>query len=58
MQKGVPNKRYTTEFKRHVVETMREEGLSYRETEHMLELPDRRAAAWEQIYLEEGLAIE
>ena len=61
MPKGVPNKRYTAEFKRHVVETMREEGLSYRETERRFELPTRRAAAWERIYLEEGpegLAIE
>jgi len=29
MPKGVPNKKYTPEFKKHVVETMREEGLSY-----------------------------
>ena len=61
MPKGVPNKRYTAEFKRHVVETMREEGLSYRETERRFELPSGRAAAWERIYLEEGpegLAIE
>ena len=61
MPKGVPNKRYTAEFKRHVVETMREEGLSYRETERRFELPTRRAAAWERIYLEEGpegLAME
>ena len=61
MPKGVPNKRYTAEFKRHVVETMREEGLGYRETERRFELPRRRAAAWERIYLEEGpegLAIE
>ena len=61
MPKGVPNKRYTAEFKRHVVETMREEGLSYRETERRFELPSGQAAAWERIYLEEGpegLAIE
>ena len=54
MPKGVPNKRYTAEFKRHVVEIMREEGLSYRETERMFELPRGQAAAWERIYLEEG----
>ena len=54
MPKGIPNKRYTPEFKKHVVETMRNEGLSYRETERRFELPDKRAAAWERIYLEEG----
>ncbi|MGN1005815.1 MAG: transposase, partial [Aristaeellaceae bacterium] len=54
MPKGIPNKRYSVEFKRHVVETMREEGLSYRETERRFELPSKRAAAWERIYLEEG----
>ena len=54
MPKGIPNKRYTPEFKQHVVETMREEGLSYRETERRFELPSMRAAAWERIYLEEG----
>ena len=32
MAKGVPNKRYTAEFKKQVVETMKEEGLSYGET--------------------------
>ena len=32
MPKGVPNKRYTPEFKQLVVETMREEGLSLGET--------------------------
>ena len=54
MPKGVPNKRYTPEFKKHVVETMIQEGLSYRETERRFELPCKRAAAWERIYLEEG----
>ena len=54
MPKGVPNKRYTAEFKKHVVETMREEGLSYRETDRRFDLPNRRSAKWERIYLEEG----
>ena len=54
MPKGVPNKRYTAEFKKHVVETMQAEGLSYRETEHRFGLSSMRAAAWERIYLEEG----
>ena len=61
MPKGVPNKKYIPEFKKLVVETMREERLSYRETERRFELSSGRAAAWERIYLEEGpegLAIE
>ena len=61
MPKGVPNKRYTAEFKKFVVETMRQDGLSYRETERRYELPSGRAAAWERIYLTEGpegLSIE
>ncbi len=33
---------------------MRAEGLSYRETERRFGLPDKRAASWERIYLEEG----
>ena len=61
MPKGVPNKRYTPEFKKMVVETMREERLSYKETERRFNLSHMRAAAWERIYLEEGpegLAVE
>ena len=61
MPKGVPNKRYTPEFKKHVVETMQNEHLSYRETARRFDLPKDRPAAWERIYLEEGpegLAIE
>ena len=44
-----------------VVETMREEQLSYTETERQFALPHRRTASWERIYLEEGpegLAVE
>ena len=54
MPKGIPNKRYTGEFKQMVVETMMKEKLSYHETECIFELPDKRAANWERIYLEEG----
>ena len=54
MPTGQPNKRYTPEFKQLVVETMREEQLSYKETERRFELPHMRAAAWERIYLTEG----
>ena len=54
MSKGKPNKRYTPEFKKLVVETMIEEKLGYKETERRFELPHMRVAAWERIYLEEG----
>ena len=61
MPKGKSNKRYTAEFKKQVVESMRKDGLSYKEAERQFELPHNRAAAWERIYFEEGpdgLAIE
>ena len=55
MPKGVPNKRYTPEFKKLVVETMQKEKLGYRETARQFEISDgKRIAAWERIYLEEG----
>ncbi|MEE0784025.1 MAG: helix-turn-helix domain-containing protein [Negativibacillus sp.] len=62
MPKGVPNKRYTPEFKKLVIETMQEEKLSYSETCRRFEVNSRdRIKSWEQIYLTEGpegLAIE
>ena len=55
MPKGVPNKRYTPEFKKHVIETMQEEKLSYSETARRFEVNDHhRIQAWERIYLTEG----
>ena len=55
MPKGVPNKRYTPEFKVMVVEAMRREKLSYCETARQFEVgDDKRVAAWERIYLTEG----
>ena len=55
MSKGVPNKRYTPEFKKIVVETMQKEKLSYRETARQFEISDNKlVAAWERIYLTEG----
>ena len=61
MPKGIPNKRYTPEFKKTVVETMRKEKLSYSETERQYGVARSRIRAWERIYLEEGaegLAVE
>lgn len=55
MPKGVPNKRYTGEFKQEVIETMMREKLSCRETARLYEINDHtRVMAWERIYLEEG----
>ena len=55
MPKGVPNKRYTAEFKKQVIETMRQEGLSYSETSRRFEINShRRVQDWERIYLTEG----
>ncbi len=55
MPKGVPNKRYTGEFKQEVVETMMREKLSYRETARQFKISNHdRVRQWERIYLEEG----
>lgn len=61
MPKGVPNKRYTPEFKKLVIETMRNEKLSYSETARQFGVVRSRITAWERIYLTEGaegLAVE
>ena len=55
MPKGIPNKRYTPEFKKLVVETMQKEKLSYRETARRFDVSsDTRIKDWERIYLTEG----
>ena len=55
MPKGIPNKRYTGEFKQMVVETMMRDKLSYKETARQFDIPcDKRVADWERIYLMEG----
>jgi|GEM_PF-681659 len=55
MPKGVPNKRYTPEFKKLVIKTMQEKKLSYSETCRRFEVNSRdRIKSWERIYLEEG----
>ena len=62
MPKGKPNKRYTPEFKKQVVEAVLQEGLSYQEAARIYEVQGHgRIQSWERIYLEEGpesLAIE
>ena len=55
MPKGVPNKRYTGEFKQEVVETMQREKLSHKEVARLYGITAHdRVASWERIYLEEG----
>ena len=55
MPKGIPDKRYTPEFKKMVIETMREEKLSYRETARRFEINSHhRIQDWERIYLTDG----
>ena len=55
MPKGVPNKRYTPEFKRTVIETMQRKKLSYSETARQFEINSHyRIAEWERVYLTEG----
>ena len=55
MPKGKPNKRYTPEFKKLVIETMQKEKLSYNETARRFEINSHdRIQQWERIYLTEG----
>ena len=55
MPKGKPNKRYTPEFKKLVIETMLKEKLSYSETARRFSVSNHhRIQDWERIYLTEG----
>ena len=55
MPKGIPNRKYTGEFKQKVLEDMIKNKLGYRETAKQYELPDHKMIMkWERIYLEEG----
>ena len=62
MPKGMPNKRYTAEFKKHVIDTMRAEKLSYNETSKRFDVNSHhRIQEWERVYLtygSEGFQIE
>ena len=51
MPKGMPNKKYTAEFKKIVVETLLEEKMSYSEAERQVGVVRSRMTAWERIYL-------
>ena len=54
MPKGIPNQRYTAEFKVIVVETMRREQLGYIETAERFNIRHKRVQDWERIYLTYG----
>ena len=55
MPKGTSHKRYTAEFKKFVIETMRTENLSYNETSKRFDVNGhRRIQDWERIYLTDG----
>ena len=52
MPKRIPNKKYTPEFKKLVVETMCNDSLSCRETARRFEIRNHDTIKkWEQIYL-------
>ena len=44
MPKGVPNQRYTPEFKEEVIRTMQEDGLGYLETAERFGIRHKRYA--------------
>jgi transposase-like protein len=55
MPKGVPNKRYTGEFKQMVAEAIIRDKMSYREAAKRFEVSNHHLVAdWERIYLTEG----
>ena len=54
MPKGVAKEAYAGEFKLKVIEYMRNEHMSYRETERLFGVSRERIQRWERIYLEEG----
>ena len=61
MPKGIPNRKYTGEFKQKVVETLQNEKLSYLEAAERFGIRHKRVQDWERIYLEygpEGLYVE
>lgn len=55
MPKGVPNKRYTPEYKAMVIETMQKEHMGYNEAMRAFGITARgQIQKWERIYLTEG----
>jgi transposase-like protein len=55
MAKGVPNRKYTPEFKTLVIETMHAEGLNYSEAGRRFGIKAHTLLQiWDRIYLAEG----
>ena len=55
MPRGVPNKRYTGEFKQMVAEAVIKDKMSYREAARVFDVTNHHSVAeWERIYLTEG----
>lgn len=55
MGRGVPNKKYTGEFKQQVIADLMENHLSYNAAARKYGVCDHhRIQSWERIYLEEG----
>lgn len=54
MPKGIPNARYTGEFKQQVVEDMQKNKISQSQASLKYEVPRSVLQKWERIYLEEG----
>jgi transposase len=54
MVKRKANRKYTGEFKQKVVETLRNEELSYHETAERFGIRHKRVQDWERVYLEDG----
>ena len=55
MPKGIPNKRYTPEFKKQVVEAVIQDDLSYKKAARLYDVQGHdQIQGWERIYLEEG----
>ena len=54
MPREEEDQRYTAEFKKQVIETMREEHLGHRETTERLHIRHEQVHDWERIYLTEG----
>ena len=54
MPKGIPNQKYTGDFKKKMVELVRKGGLSQREVSEQYGVSRYSLQKWERIYLEEG----
>lgn len=58
MPKGIPNQKYTGEFKQMVVETMRRDKLGYNETEKQFGISKDRLRFGERDFHALGMVVE